>query len=236
MIQSIDQLCADWLAQFKKESTHTTYRQRFQPFAAGLTIDMLKSLTPEDVASRLRNDQSAASSQRTTRIAAKSFLKFAGEQGFCDRKLHTTIKIEEKAPLPVVEVYSSYDRDRVINEETIPRNQVILWLMLTQDFKVAEILQLTWYNVDYSENKIQYTASRCIRRVFIPEPFWSQLISLRNHRSSDDYIFHGPQRTGLNHRQVKDIGEDALKRSGINAKFSEVCTGGRISTREYRLL
>lgn len=221
-----------WIAQYKL-STQNTYAPVIAELTANLDLAELKKLTPETLQATISRLIGAKNSLRTYKIAIRSFLKFAGSEGLCDKALYKSIHIERQNLVPLVTTYVDFKLDHVLSAEANPRNRVILGLAIAAECSIAELIKLTWYDVDSTQAGLTLRPPRKKERKLRfqdpQNPIWLELIALRGDRTDDDYVFHGKQGTGLNYNQVHKIIEEALERAGVKATVGEVC---KISARK----
>ena len=208
---------------------HTDYmqtvRRNFRPDTYRLqvlcgyfkNID-LRTITPLDIerfrASRLKRGNSKSTVNRYLQLLKKMF-NLAIEEGYLEENVIKKVKLfSEKDNL----------KERILTEKeqrTLLKNssdslKPILLVALNTGMRRAEILGLTWSQIDFETRriKVEKTKSGKVRHIPIEDDLFKQILNLKNKDGQSPFVFFNPE-TKQPYQDMKTGFKRACRISGI---------------------
>jgi integrase/recombinase XerD len=219
------QLITLWL-HGKSIHTQRYYKtdiERFFDFTQkllGQTI--LKDL--QDFADDLNSKELADSSKRRILSSVKSLFAFAHKLGYLPFDTSRPLILPNPKDTLAERILSEDEVHRIINNENIPRNKLILKTLFISGIRVSELCSLIWKDLQDRKDGGQMTVygkGSKTRTLLIPEPLWTELKEYQGNSSEESSIFRGRKKSSKLHpTTILRIVKRAAKRAGIHKAVS----------------
>ena len=219
------QLITLWL---HGKSTHTQryYKTDIQHFfdftQKSLHQTILKDL--QDFADYLNTKELADSSIRRILSSVKSLFAFSLKLGYLPFDTSRPLILPNPKDTLAERILSADEVHRIINNENIPRNKLILKTLFITGIRVSELCSLIWKDLQDRSDGGQMTVygkGSKTRTLLIPEPLWTELKESQGNNSAESSIFRGRKNSQKLHpTTILRIVKRAAKRAGVNKAVS----------------
>lgn len=202
-----------------------TVRRNFRPDTYRLQVLCsyfknldLRTITPLDIerfrASRIKKGNSKSTVNRYLQLLKKMF-NLAVEENYLEENVIKKVKLfSEKDNLKQRVLTEKEERTLLINSSDTLKP--ILLVALNTGMRRAEILGLTWNQIDFETRriKVEKTKSGKVRHIPIEDDLFKQILNLKNKDGQSPFVFFNPE-TKQPYQDMKTGFKRACRISGI---------------------
>jgi integrase/recombinase XerD len=219
------QLIMLWL-HGKSIHTQRYYQSDIQHFFDFTNKSLMQTILKDlqDFADYLNTKELADSSIRRILSSVKSLFAFSLKLGYLPFDTSRPLILPNPKDTLAERILSADEVHRIINNENIPRNKLILKTLFITGIRVSELCSLIWKDLqDRSEGgqMTVYGKGSKTRTLLIPEPLWTELKEYQGNNSAESSIFRGRKNSQKLHpTTILRIVKRASKRAGIRKAVS----------------
>ncbi|HEV8633151.1 MAG TPA: tyrosine-type recombinase/integrase [Chloroflexota bacterium] len=217
-----DQLIALWL-HGRPTTTQRAYAGDVDRFLAAVAKP-LAAVTLGDVQAFADSLADLAPATQARQLSAvKSLLAFGHRIGVLPVNVGAALRLPKLRSRLAERILPEATVQRVLALETDPRNRVMLRLAYAGGFRVSELVDLTWRDLQPRDDAGQVTVfgkGGKTRTVLLSPATWAELAALRQDAGAEDPVFRSRRGGHLDPRQVRWIVLGAAQRAGLEAKVS----------------
>jgi integrase/recombinase XerD len=222
--ESDQQLIDLWL-HGRSQHTQRAYRKDARRFLNSVqkplhhvTLGDLQGFAGQLVASGLQ-----VSSVHRTLSAVKSLFAFGHRLGYLPFDVARPLRLPALRDGLAERILDETDVLRMIALERVPRNRAILLTLYAGGFRVSEVCDLNWSDLQGRDTAGQITVfgkGGKTRTILMPESVWNALMSLRGDAKDNAPVFRSRKGGHLDESQVWRIVRQAARRAGIEKEVS----------------
>ena len=219
------QLITLWL-HGKSKHTQRYYKSDIKRFFKFTNKSLRQTILADlqNYADYLSTQELADSSKRRILSSVKSIFAFGHKLGYLPFDTSRPLILPNPKDTLAERILSEDEVHRIINNENIPRNKVILKVLFISGIRVSELCGLTWRDLQDRKDGGQmtiYGKGSKTRTLLIPEPLWTELKEYQSNSSEDSSIFRGRKNSKKLHpTTILRIVKRASKRAGVNKPVS----------------
>ena len=213
-----------WVRNQRSEHTRGVYRRDAGKLLT-FTGQPLRAIALDDLqafASELAKSLAPISVGRTL-AAVRSLMRFACRTGHLTKNVAADLNLPRSENRLTERILAEADVQRIILQETEPRNRVLLLLLYTAGLRVSEACGLRWRNLRARGDAGQLTVcgkGGKTRAVLLPAAMWNDMLTLDSLRSLDAPVFRSRTGKALDRSRVLRIVQGAAKRAGVDGAVS----------------
>jgi len=156
--------------------------------------------------------------------AVKSLFAFGHKLGYLPFDVARPLRTPKFKDTLSERILSEPEVQRIIGMETNGRNQLLLRVLYAGGIRVAEVSRLTWKDLQERGSEggqmTIFGKGQKTNVILVPEPLWSDLISLRENALDVDPVFRSRKGGRLHPSQILRIVKKAAHRAKIQKAIS----------------
>jgi integrase/recombinase XerD len=222
--ESDEQLIELWLHGWS-EHTQRAYRADIGRFLAAVPKP-LRHVTLGDLQGFARQLDEAAlqpSSMHRTLSAVKSLIAFGHQLGYFPFDVARPLRLPSFRDSLAERILAETEVLRMIALEPAPRNRAILLSLYAGGFRVSEVCDLKWRDLqarDAAGQVTVYGKGGKTRTVLMPQSVWTAVMSLRGEANDDAPVFRSRKGGHLDESQIWRLVRKAAERADIDKDVS----------------
>ena len=222
--ESDQQLIELWL-HGRSRHTQRAYRTDAERFLRAVEKPLHRITLAElqQYATQLAESGLRQSSVYRSMSAIKSLFAFGHRLGYLPFDVARPLRLPAFRDSLSERILEDTDVLRIIALEGMPRNKAMLLTLYAGGFRVSEVCDLKWNDLQNRDKAGQITVfgkGGKTRSVLMPQSVWNALQLLRNDAGDNHPVFRSRKGGHLDESQVWRIVRKASKRAGIEKKVS----------------